>query len=198
MSILADPVNSQVLLIDAHRDKIDGFDKATAAALTVGFTRLSCVADCVGVPRYFAITDSKPADDDWLSLPCEQRRKRVYEVRPGTAVLAEPDLLEAIRAEARSKLFVCGFWLDDVVTATALEALFLGFDAHIVVDLSLAHDRRQRTPSLDRCNQYGVVPITLLNLIYEWIANSGDESVRQVLIAQWKAQQELERRGASA
>ncbi|MBO6638462.1 MAG: isochorismatase family protein [Roseitalea sp.] len=195
---MADPSRSQILLIEPVPRQLDALDPSLAHQLSVSFEQLSEAADCVFVPRFFAVTDDDGSRDTWLSKPCERNRSRVFQFRTESTVLSNTKLLDALRKEEREQLFICGFWLDDTVASTALELLMLGFNAHIIIDLSLAYDRAQRGPALDRCNQYGVVPISFLSLLYEWLTHSDNDESRTSLIKLWEAQKDLERRGASA
>jgi hypothetical protein len=99
--------------------------------------------------------------------------------------------------EDREQHFVCWFWIDDVVAA-ALEAQPFGFNTHVMVDLSLAYNRQRCQSALDRLNQYGVAPITVQNLLYEWMAKTEDERSRKYLETLWQKQRTIDETAASA
>ncbi len=103
-----------------------------------------------------------------------------------------------MQKEDREQLFICGFWLDDIVTAAALEAPPLGFNTHVIVDLTLAYNQRRRQRCFDRLNQYGIAPISLQNLLYEWMAKTDDDIRRKELELLWQDQKHFDSRGASA
>ena len=46
--------------------------------------------------------------------------------------------------------------------------------------------------------QYGVVPILLHTLLYEWMANTDDSEKRQVLETMWKENKQIELAGTFA
>ncbi|MBO6640383.1 MAG: isochorismatase family protein [Roseitalea sp.] len=198
MSLLAIPENSQLLLIDPVPKYLGEFEDTLSEKIVQQFRLLSLAADAARVPRYFVVSSAGRRRDNWLSTPCEQNKPRVFAVEPGRAVWTNEQLLKAMRQEMRAQLFVCGFWLDDVVSATALEALALGFNAHLITDLTPAMDRANQKPAIDRLNQYGVPPISLRALLYEWAANSNDAVTQKELMLHWEAQKDIERRGASA
>lgn len=188
MSVLADPGNSQLLLINPTPEYISQLDGGISEQILDQFQRLSAVADHAGVPRYFAVSQSTNDQGAWLSIPCKKNKSRVFKFDYGKPIWANAEMLLAMQSEGREQLFVCGFWLDDVVTAAALEAQSLGFNTHVIVDLSLSYNHRTRQPSLDRFNQYGIVPISLQNLLYEWMTKVDNEACRKDLEKFWNEQ----------
>jgi len=66
------------------------------------------------------------------------------------------------------------------------------------VDLSLSFNRQRRQSSLDRLNQYAIVPISLQNLLYEWVAKTDDDNRRRELELIWQEQKHFDSLGASA
>ena len=82
-------------------------------------------------------------------------------------------------------MLICGFWLDAGLAATALEALSDGFDVHVITDLTFSRNPENRRTALRRLEQFGVVPITLAEVIFEFMSWSEDPAVvagmRQIL-----------------
>jgi len=122
MSVLAVPENSQLLLVNPVPRCLRQLDDDLADQTSEQFHRLSVAADQALVPRYFAISQPEDEREAWLSTPCEKRKARVFRFDRGRPVWSNADMLDAMRKEDREQLFICGFWLDDVVTAAALEA----------------------------------------------------------------------------
>ena len=89
--------------------------------------------------------------------------------------------MKAINDGQRPQLYICGFWFDDVVAAAAIEAQTHAFDTHISTDLSPTYSRKRRRSFIDRMMQYGVLPIVLQTLLYEWMANTEDSDKRRIL-----------------
>lgn len=198
MAVLAVPDLSQLLLVNPVLRCSRQLDGRLALPLSNQFHKLSMAADQALVPRYFAVSELENERDAWLSTLCEKSKPRVFKFDHDRPVWSNVDLLDTMRQEDREQLFVCGFWLDDVVTSVALEAQPLGFNTHVIVDLSIAHSRQQRQVCFDRLNQYGIVPITLQNLLYEWMANTEDDLRRRELEVLWREHRHLDGRGASA
>lgn len=195
MSVLAVPEKSQLLIVDPVPQFVEQLDSQLASEITRQFQRLSLAADQALVPRYFAVSQATDEQEAWLSTPCEKTKPRVFRFERNRPVWSNPDLLLSMQKEDREQLFICGFWMDDVVAAAALEAQPLGFNTHVVVDLSLSYNSKRRQAALDRLNQYQIVPISFQNLVYEWMAKTDDEDRRQELEALWEQQKLLGRIG---
>ena len=198
MSILAEARASQILLIDPVLRRKGVLNDRMRLRAERQYADLSTGCNCAGVPRYYAVSAQEAPDEHWFSRPCEMNKQLLFECEPSKSVWKNGYLLDAMRAEMREQLFICGFWLDDVVSSAALEALAIGFDTHIIMDLSPAMDRVSHQATLDRLNQYGVPPISLRSLLYEWMANSEDSATRQALAVLWEKQVAIDNTGASA
>jgi len=198
MSVLAVPDHSQLLLVNPVPRCSRQLEGRLARRLSEQFHKLTMAADQALVPRYFAVSELENAREAWLSTPCEKNKPRVFCFERDRPVWSNADLLDAMRKEDREQLFICGFWLDDVVTAAALEAQPFGFNTHVIVDLSLASNQLKRRACFDRLNQYCIAPISLQNLLYEWMAKTEDRHRRRELEVLWQEQKHLDRRNASA
>lgn len=195
MSVLAVPENSQLLIVDPVPQYVEQLDSQFASEIAEQFQRLSLAAEQAFVPRYFAVSQATDEREAWLSAPCEKTKPRVFRFERNRPVWSNPDLLSSMQKEDREQLFICGFWMDDVVTAAALEAQPLGFNTHVIVDLSLSYNPKRRQAALDRLNQYLIVPISFQNLVYEWMAKTDDEDRRLQLEALWEEQKKFDRTG---
>lgn len=188
MSVLADPAKSLLLMIDPVLEFASQVESEYSIVVHEQFSRISIAADLALVPRYFAVSGEDGEHRIWLSTPCEKNKPRVFSFQRDRPIWSNEGLLKAMKMENRDQLFVCGFWLDDVVTAAALEAQPMGFDTHVITDLSIARSQKNRRLSIDRLNQYCIVPIPLQNLLYEWTAKTDDKSRRRELRLLWQEQ----------
>lgn len=198
MSVLAVPEHSQLLLIDPVPQYIGQLNSNLAMQISRQFKRLSEAAEQALVPRYFAISQDTDDRGHWLSIPCERNKIRVFQFERDRPVWSNADMVLSMQKEDREQLFICGFWLDDVVMAAALEAQPLGFNTHVIVDLTLSYNVKGRQAALDRLNQYSVAPISFQNLLYEWMAKTEDDDRRGALESLWQDQRIFENGGTSA
>lgn len=181
MSILSAPDQSCVLVIDALRQNAAHTPATEAGKLAQRFSLLGHAADYLRIPRLFACPSSRPSTPDWLQQPCERNAKRMFRWPTGGSPWSNQQLVEAIHKEDRSCLFVCGFWLDDAVSFTALSALAEGYDTFLLTDMSVAYSKDARQPILTRLVQAGVVPTTLRQATSEWMSEIHDQHVRTEL-----------------
>jgi hypothetical protein len=77
-------------------------------------------------------------------------------------------------------LYLGGLWLDEDILVAALAAQSAGYDTRVLIDLSIARRRVDRSPTLTRLNQHGVLLTTTRQAAYEW-AMSGNPGQRQIL-----------------
>lgn len=181
MTVLANPENSCLLIVEPMMSRCDFLPKAQSKFVKMQFSMLAEASNLVSVPRYFAVSDGKKVWHEWLLQPCEKSRKRAFDFSSDRAPWSNLDLVEAIKTEKRERLFICGFWLDNTVSATALDAYVDGFDVHIISDLSPARNPVQGKTAFDRLLQIGVVPISTQQLVYEWMTKAQNKTVRKSL-----------------
>lgn len=198
MSILAKPTDSLLLIINPAPECFNQLDYSSRMQLSAQFAHLTQAAEEAQIPRYFANTQEGEIDKSWLSKSLQNSKHHVFQCETNRPIWSNDELLNSVKEEQREQLFICGFWLDDVVTATALEALTIGFNTHVIVDLSLASRPTQRQSALDRLNQYTVAPIQLRGLLYEWMAKADNDQMRDELEQIWQKQVRFEDMSLSA
>ena len=181
MPHLSTPEKSLILLIDPAGSHAAKLDLHIAQTLRASFALLEEATKILQIPRYFAYPANTSERDDWLSMPCEQNRKRVYGWPEGESPWANQELVTAIRDENPSNLFLGGFWLDDSLTFAALGALTAGFDTYVITDVSVARSAESRETSMERLIQSGVVPTTAHQAISEWMTEVRDTALRAEL-----------------
>jgi hypothetical protein len=89
----------------------------------------------------------------------------------------------AVARASRLSLLICGYWLDECITFTALNALGEGYDLYLLTDASPPLDIAQRDTAILRLVQAGVVPTTTKQVIREWTGEIPDMRQRQRLLA---------------
>jgi hypothetical protein len=80
------------------------------------------------------------------------------------------------RADTRT-LYVGGAWLDEEVLFTALNAVLIGYDTRVLLDVSIARSWCDRTPALDRMLQHGVLVTTIRQVVVEWSIAAHDREI---------------------
>ncbi len=181
MTILASPESSCLLLINPLVKNCRGLPNDQSAYTTTQFSVLEAASNIISVPRYFSVSYTEEKSQKWLSRPCEKSSSKIYDFPEDKTPWSNLNLVEAIKAEKRERLFICGFWLDSTVSATALDAYVDGFDVHLVSDIAPARNTIQGKSALERLLQIGVVPISTQQLLYEWMTKTPNKRDRENL-----------------
>ncbi|MGE0852645.1 MAG: isochorismatase family protein [Hyphomicrobiaceae bacterium] len=95
---------------------------------------------------------------------------------------AETPLGLALAQASRTSLLICGYWLDECVTFTALNALGEGYDIFLLTDASPPLDEGERHMAILRLVQAGIVPTTTRQALREWAAEIADVQQRDQLL----------------
>lgn len=176
------PDTSCLLIVEPTAGSLRALPKVVQLNTLARFQSLDEATDLARVPRYFATyEESETQRDNWLSHPCENVRQRVFPCLPTQAPWQNDDLVTAIKSEKRERLFLCGFWLDASLGSAALEAFVEGFDVHLLVDLSFSRSEIGRADTIHRLTQYGIVPITISQLVFEWMSWTSDGAAASAL-----------------
>jgi len=181
MTILASPESSCLLFINPIASNCDDLSKDQSEYMIAQFSALEAASNIIAVPRYFAISGLNQKKQKWLSKPCEKSKPKVFNFSTDSSPWSNLDLVDAIKTEKRERLFICGFWLDNTVSATALDAYVDGYDVHLVSDIAPARNAIQGKSALERLLQIGVVPISTQQLLYEWMTKTPNKSDRENL-----------------
>jgi nicotinamidase-related amidase len=96
---------------------------------------------------------------------------------------AETPLGLALSKTGRTSLLLCGYWLDECITFTALNALGEGYDIFLLTDASPPLDAAERHMAILRLVQAGIVPTSTRQALREWSAEIADAHRRDELLA---------------
>jgi nicotinamidase-related amidase len=146
--------------------------------VTVGRRRILSAAALCGVPTFEAARERSDAPgDDGPAL-----NQAIYSPRMPGNPWAETPLGLALAKTSRTSLLICGYWLDECITFTALNALGEGYDIFLLTDASPPLDAAQRHMAILRLVQAGIVPTTTRQALREW-AEISDAHLRDQLLA---------------
>jgi hypothetical protein len=95
---------------------------------------------------------------------------------------ADTPLGLAFAETGRTSLRICGYWLDDCITFTALNALGEGCDLFLLTDAAARRSRAATWRSC-ACSRLGIVPTSTRQALHEWSAEIADGHQRGELLA---------------
>jgi Isochorismatase family len=178
MAPLLKPSESSLLILDSageprHEDR--DVDVVTSR------DRILQAAALCGIPAFLAVRDLEIADCDQSAKPA--RHHQVYTPPMPGDPWGESPLGLALARASRLSLLICGYWLDECITFTALNALAEGYDTYLVTDASPTLDVADRHTAILRLVQAGVVPTTTRQAIREWAGETSDAAQRHRLLA---------------
>jgi hypothetical protein len=87
-----------------------------------------------------------------------------------------------ISGQVNPALLLCGANLEEQVSLAAQHFLIAGFDVRLIRDLVFEGNPRHAHIHDQRMTHAGIVPITLKQLIYEWVATETNPSLRVTLV----------------
>jgi hypothetical protein len=145
----------------AHRDRI-----VRAAALC-------------GVPAFRAAGEYAPV----LVHDAASTSQPIFPPPMPGSPWAKTPLGLALANASRTSLLICGYWLDENVTFSALNALGEGYDVFLLTDASPPLDIGERHMAILRLVQAGIVPTTTRQALREWAAEIADARQRDHLLA---------------
>ncbi|MEU8764453.1 isochorismatase family protein [Streptomyces sp. NPDC048659] len=90
---------------------------------------------------------------------------------PGFDALADPAVDAALRATGRRKIVLSGLWTSICMSFTALHVLREGYEVYGIVDAAGDVSREAHDTGVTRMAQAGVVPLTWMPLVSEWMAD---------------------------
>ncbi|MGF1611295.1 MAG: isochorismatase family protein [Kiloniellales bacterium] len=80
----------------------------------------------------------------------------------------DPALYQGIEGLRRRRLLIAGLWTESAVSFAALSALEIGYDVYAVTDAMAGLTAASHETAIRRLMQAGVVPISWLQLLFEW------------------------------
>jgi hypothetical protein len=174
MPPLLKPIECTVLILDSA-----GEPGELDRDVTAGRRRILRAATLCGVPAFQAARERSHAriDDGPAS------HQPIYSPPMPGSPWAETPLGLALAKTSRTSLLICGYWLDECITFTALNALGEGYDIFLLADASPPLDAAERHMAILRLVQAGIVPTTSRQALREWAVEISDGHLRDQLLA---------------
>jgi hypothetical protein len=154
MAPLLKPSECSLLVLDSAGEPIS---RDADTAVVAGRDRILQAAALCGIPTFLAVRDLQPIGRDMTS---DLAHHQVYSPPMPGNPWGETPLGLALARTSRLALLICGYWLDECITFTALNALGEGYDIYLVTDASPTLEPAERKTAIMRLVQAGVVPTT--------------------------------------
>jgi len=166
--LLLTPGESVVALIDYQPQMFFGVGSHDRHAVLNNAVALAKAATLFNVPVVLTTVAARTFSGDLLPeiqalFPCENPIDR-------TTMNSWEDkrFKSAVTGFGRSKIIIAGLWTEVCVCFPALDAIAEGYDVHVPTDACADISAEAHERAVQRAIQAGAVPMTALQVMFEW------------------------------
>lgn len=174
--MLADPRQSLLVLINPTRVG------AHTASGEFALRRREGLALLPAVPQILGVGVHSIGEYDAAQFPAELARSITPLDGDGLSLWRNERFRTTIAISNAKVIFLGGAFLEEEIFIAALEAVRLGYDVHLIVDLSVARREADRSLVLDRLALHGVLTTSVRQAMLEWAVCLDDPASRQKII----------------
>jgi nicotinamidase-related amidase len=165
---LLTPRESVVALIDYQPQTLFGVGSHAHELVLNNAVMLAKAARLFDVPAVLTTITTKAFNGDFLPEIQAVFPDHVPIDRTAINCWEDPDFKAAVTTYGRTKIVIAGLWTGPCVCFPSIDAITEGYEVHVPTDacgdISLeAHER-----AVQRAIQTGVVPMTTLQVMFEW------------------------------
>jgi nicotinamidase-related amidase len=173
--------NSVLLLVDYQRAMYAGVGSRDRNAINDGVVALSKAAKILDVP--VVLSSIWPDGNGEFNPEVTSLFPKQTPIARGVMgfdALEDAPVLDAVKATGRKKVVVSGLWTSMCFADTAIHALREGFDVYGVMDAAGDWNAETHQYGVERMIQAGVVPITWMPVVSEWMHDWGNPKADQL------------------
>ena len=162
--------NSVLLLIDYQPTMFQGVESGDRTIIKSCVIGAAKAASILQVPVVLTSISPKSNGEVIPEITSIFPRQEVLGRKvPGFDALEDEKVAAALKKTGRKKVVLSGLWTSMCFAFTAIHAVREGFDVYGLIDASgdASHDAHEY--GVERMLQVGVVPVTLLQVVSEWM-----------------------------
>jgi nicotinamidase-related amidase len=173
--------NSVLVLVDYQPGMFKGIDSGNRTTMKSSAVSAATAASILKVP--VVLTSIYPQGNGEFI-------KEIADLFPGQEVFArkvpgfdafEDDrVLDAVKKTGRRKIVISGLWTSMCFAYTAIHALREGYEVYGLIDAAGDASLDAHNYGVQRMEQAGVVPITVLSLTSEWMHDWGNPKANEL------------------
>ncbi len=162
--------NSVLVLVDYQPGMFKGIDSGNRTTMKSAAVASAKAAQILGIP--VVLTSINPKyNGDFLKeitdlFPDQQAIARKV---PGFDAFDDEQVWEAVKKTGRKKIVVSGLWTSMCFCYTAIHGLREGYEVYGIMDAAGDASLDAHKYGVQRMTQAGVVPITVISLVSEWM-----------------------------
>ncbi|VVB67548.1 Isochorismatase family protein [Candidatus Norongarragalina meridionalis] len=174
--------DSVLLLVDYQPAMFKGVESGNRTKIRNCVIAAAKAAKILGVPVVLTTIGPK------LNGDCI---KEVTELFPGQEVYArtmpsfdafeDARVLEAVKKTGRKRVVISGLWTSMCFAYTAIHGIREGFEVYGLIDAAGDASKDAHKYGIKRMLQVGVVPITLISLVSEWMHDWGNPKAGELI-----------------
>ncbi len=167
--------NSALLLVDYQPAMFKGVESGDRTAIHGSAMAAAKAAKILGVPVILTSTWPEGNGDFIPALTgLFPAQKVIARGVPGFDAFEDEPVRAAVRATGRKKLVVAGLWTSMCFAYTTIHALRDGYEVYGLMDAGGDASLGAHAYGVQRMTQAGVVPITWMPLVSEWMHDWGN------------------------
>jgi nicotinamidase-related amidase len=177
--------NSVLVLVDFQPSMLKSVVSGDKTIIKNAAFCAAKAAKILGVPVVLSTINPKNNGDFIQEVTSLFLNQTVYARKvPSFDAFEDEETWNAVKQTGRKKIVVAGLWTSMCMTFTAIHAVKEGFDVYGLMDAAGDSTREAHEYGVERMLQVGVVPVTLEQLVSEWMHDWGNpkagELVKQV------------------
>ncbi|VVB73802.1 Isochorismatase family protein [uncultured archaeon] len=162
--------NSVLVLVDFQPGMFKGISSGNRTTIKAAAVGAAKAAKILGVPVVMtSITPSMNGNflEEITSLFPKQ--EAIPRKVPGFDAFEDAKVWAAVKKTGRRKIVISGLWTSMCFAYTAIHAMREGYEVYALVDAAGDASKDAHKYGIKRMMQIGVVPITLISLVSEWM-----------------------------
>lgn len=167
--------NSVLLLVDYQPAMFRGVGSGSRTIIKNAAVGAAKAAKILDVPVILSVITPKYNGDIIKEISDIFPGQTVFDRKmPSFDVLEDEAILKALKATGRKKVVISGLWTSMCFAYTAMHAIKEGYEVYGLMDSAGDASKQAHKYGIKRMLQVGVVPITLLSLVSEWMHDWGN------------------------
>ena len=162
--------NSVLVLVDYQPGMFKGIDSGNRTTMKSAAVASAKAAQILGIPVVLTSINPKWNGDFLKDLTDIFPNQEVIARRvPGFDAFDDERVWTAVKKTGRKKIVISGLWTSMCFAYTAIHGLREGYEVYGIMDAAGDASLDAHKYGIQRMTQAGVVPITVLSLVSEWM-----------------------------
>lgn len=174
--------NSVLLLVDYQPSMFRGVGSGDRNLIKNSAVAVAKAAKILGIPVVMTSINPK-LNGDFIGEITDlfPKQKVIPRKIPGFDALEDKEVFDAVKKTGRKKIILSGLWTSMCFAYTAIHAIKEGYDVYGLMDAAGDATYDAHKYGIKRMIQVGVVPITWIPVVSEWMHDWGNPKVGELI-----------------